>query len=53
MNDEEYRNFMWNPKNVGNCDGCPENRGDQRDLKHPCGQQNCWVAVHAERDRKK
>lgn len=51
MTDQEYRDFMWNPENVGNCAECPENHGDQRDPRHPCGQQNCWVVCHIKADR--
>lgn len=44
---EEYRHFMYNPGNSGNCAECPENRGSRGGL--PCGQQNCWVDCHCDR----
>lgn len=45
---KEYLDFMYTPGNVGKCKGCPENRGEDGHEAngHPCGQQNCWVAVH-------
>ena len=52
MTDREYLDFMWNPKNEYNCDGCPENRhhdGNGFDHRLPCEQQNCWVTRHCER----
>lgn len=41
-----YLAFMYNEKNIGRCELCPENIGDTRRL--PCGQQNCWVRCHIE-----
>ena len=51
MNENErkaYLDFMYNPGNIGKCKACPENRGEDGHEAngHPCGQQNCWVAVH-------
>lgn len=46
-----YVEFMYDRKNIRNCDGCPENIGCcgwQGNL--PCGQQNCWVEVHCGSD---
>ena len=50
---EEYISFMYNPENVGKCDACPENKGydDWQDRK-PCGQWDCWVAVHCRMEGK-
>lgn len=45
MENKEYKDFMWNPKNKFNCKECPENRNDCWS-KYPCGQQNCWVVCH-------
>lgn len=42
-----YKEFMYNPSNSHNCDGCPENKNsDNWEGKLPCGQQNCWVDCH-------
>ena len=48
MTNEQYMDFMYNRENIGSCEGCPENRGDDGHEAngHPCGQQNCWVSVH-------
>lgn len=45
---KEYREFMYDKKNIRNCRECPENNGerDLEGLRLPCGQYNCWVAVH-------
>ncbi len=40
-----YINFMYNEDNIDNCSCCPENNG-MENCSRPCGQQNCWVAVH-------
>ena len=41
---EEYTEFMYNKKNIHNCERCPENNKDKDKL--PCGQYNCWVSIH-------
>lgn len=49
MTVEEYKAFMYNPANEGNCEECPENRGFEEGASRivgPCGQQNCWVYCH-------
>lgn len=43
---EEYREFMFNEHNEFLCSCCPENKGYSNPL--PCGQQNCWVTIHAQ-----
>ena len=53
MNKKEYMDFMFNKDNEFNCDSCPENRGHDGngfDYRLPCGQQNCWVTCHCNRD---
>lgn len=45
----EYLNFMYDPKNLHHCEGCPENHGFESGADGntlPCGQYHCWVAVH-------
>lgn len=46
----EYKDFMYNSSNIGNCSDCPENFGHSGHEcnGHPCGQQNCWVKCHCE-----
>lgn len=47
MTVQEYRDWMYNPKNSHKCDECPENRGfDSWQDRLPCGQWNCWVDCH-------
>lgn len=51
MTDKEYIEFMYNEDNEYNCDNCPENHnfsswGDNL----PCGQQNCWVTCHCDKE---
>lgn len=45
---EKYLEWIYDPANIGNCRECPHNCGhDGHEANgHPCGQQNCWVAVH-------
>lgn len=45
---EQYIQFMYNKDNILNCEACPENNGmtSAGRIAGPCGQQNCWVAVH-------
>lgn len=45
----EYRNFIYDSSNIINCDKCPHNNDDTMS-KLPCGQQNCWVKIHCERN---
>ena len=40
-----YLDFMYNRKNITNCENCPENDGYDCN-GHKCGQQCCWVAIH-------
>ena len=43
---KDYRNFMYDENNIGNCDNCPENVGRYNHeyiRQYPCGQQHCWV----------
>ena len=47
---QEVRHFLYNAGNIGNCEECPYNDGYERGAAYtagPCGQQNCWVAVHS------
>ena len=45
----EYKRFMYDEKNILNCDHCPENTGsDGWQCPLPCGQQNCWVEAHCD-----
>ena len=50
---QDYKDFMYNPENVGHCEGCPENRDFSSWPGHrlPCGQFHCWVAVHCDPER--
>lgn len=45
---KRYLDWIYDPANVGKCGECPHNCGhDGHEVnRHPCGQQNCWVAVH-------
>ena len=51
MANKEYIEFMYNKDNICKCEGCPENYGFKpgADDKLPCGQYNCWVAIHCAR----
>lgn len=43
--------FLYNPENIGNCSECPMNEDfDSWEGKKPCGQQNCWVLIHCNRN---
>lgn len=57
MSPDEYKNyiaFMYNPDNICKCDNCPENRGfSSWGGNMPCGQQNCWVAIHCQYNERK
>lgn len=51
--EEQYKDFMYNPDNVCNCEECSENKDPRTsclrssfDRTYPCGQQQCWVSVH-------
>lgn len=53
---DAYIEFMYNPKNAGRCDDCPENMGfdplnSAGYICGPCGQQNCWVDAHCRKER--
>lgn len=51
VNHELYIKFMCNPENSHNCFDCPENQNfDSWEGKLPCGQQNCWVDCHCNRE---
>lgn len=41
-----YKRFMYNPSNEGNCEECPENRDMGDNGRLPCGQYRCWVTSH-------
>lgn len=44
-----YKEFMYNPDNEYNCQGCPENLEETMGISvsgYSCGQQNCWVTCH-------
>lgn len=49
--EQKYIDFMYDIDNEYNCDNCPENIGhDGHEANgNPCGQQNCWVTLHCER----
>ena len=44
---QEYISFMNDPKNIMNCDSCPEN-SHRKESNLPCGQQHCWVELHCD-----
>jgi hypothetical protein len=53
MTNEEYKNFMYNPDNIGKCGVCPSNDGWPDDpcslsRRYPCGQNHCWVRLSCE-----
>ena len=41
-----YKKFMYDPSNEGNCEECPENRDMGDNGRLPCGQYRCWVTCH-------
>lgn len=44
-----YKAFMYDKNNIHKCSGCPENKEMSNDAsgnRLPCGQYNCWVAIH-------
>jgi len=45
---EKEKEFLCNPKNIGNCADCPMNEGQSEwpGNRPPCGQFHCWVEVH-------
>ena len=44
---KKYCDFMYNRKNIRNCEQCHENQGESNwQNRLPCGQQNCWVELH-------
>lgn len=45
-----YKKFMYNRNNVYNCTECPENFTGKY---MGCGQQNCWVSVHCDREEER
>lgn len=54
--EEQYKDFMYNPDNVCNCEECPENMDpgtgysrSEFDRRLPCGQTICWVTTHCDR----
>lgn len=46
--EKAYIAFMYDESNIMNCDECPENLNRLGQRGYPCGQQNCWVAVHVD-----
>ena len=46
---DEYKKFMYNTKNSGYCEECPENK-EMGGGGCPCGQFNCWVDCHASKE---
>lgn len=48
MTPEEVRHFLCTESNIESCGNCPYNDGFSG--RYPCGQQNCWVAIHCERE---
>lgn len=46
----EYKSWLYDPKNIGNCSECPENKGfSSWQDRLPCGQWHCEVSVHCNR----
>lgn len=54
MTNEGYVHFMCDPRNICNCDACPE-RMDHYDretaITLPCGQFHCWVDLTCDSDK--
>lgn len=51
---QQYIKFMYNKENIRKCEVCPENRkfdSGASGNRRPCGQFNCWVAVHCYPER--
>ena len=49
MTREQYMAFMCNPDNIRKCADCPANEeksSPANELRLPCGQYHCWVALH-------
>lgn len=41
------RRFLYDADNIQNCENCPHNiECDGWQGRYPCGQWNCWVALH-------
>ena len=39
--------FLYEKDNICNCENCPKNMEyDNWQDRYPCGQWNCWVALH-------
>lgn len=49
--DVNVRDFLYNPENIEQCDGCPmnQNTGEWPFNRLPCGQFRCWVDLHCAR----
>lgn len=47
---EEYKLFMCDPDNEGNCDYCPCSGDGNTSGRLLCGQSNCWCS-HTVLDR--
>lgn len=48
MTPEEIIQFLYSKENIENCEPCPHNDGFAG--RYPCGQQNCWVAMHCKNE---
>lgn len=47
---EEITAWLSNSKNIYMCDKCPYNNGTiLYGNRKPCGQFNCWVAIHSKK----
>ena len=48
---KDVRDFLYNPENIEQCDGCPmnQNAGEWPFNRLPCGQFRCWVDLHCAR----
>ena len=51
MSEKELRDYLYNPDNAHECDGCPMNQdaSEWPGNRLPCGQFRCWVDVHCAR----
>ncbi len=54
MSNEEILEFLYDDKNIMNCEKCPYNSGQRPTLEHvgPCLQQHCWVSLHCRKGGK-
>lgn len=49
MSNEEIRQFVFDERNIRNCNKCPYNIGDENcdpdRIVYPCNHSFCWVEI--------